>query len=122
MVAKFFAGISIAVIVMRVVVSLEQAMLLDDPRDLGTHIGPDDPGGNFRVVVRRQIVAYVMNERGDDEFVIRTILERTRRGLQGVSQPAHGISLQRMIQFRSAASRRSGNDWTYSRSARSSSA
>src|ERR1700676_4725899 len=39
-----------------------------------------------------------MNERGDDEFVVRTILERAGRGLQGVAQTAHPIPLQRMIQ------------------------
>src|SRR6202044_322270 len=53
--AKFLAGISLPVIVMGIVVGLEQAVLLDDPRDFWTHIGPNDCRRYFRVVVRRQL-------------------------------------------------------------------
>src|SRR5260370_34427197 len=98
-VGKLFGGSSVPVIVMRVVVGLKQAMLFDDPRDPGTHIGPYDACGDLRVVVRRQIVTPIMNERGDDEFVIRAVLERARRALQGATQPADRTALQRMIQF-----------------------
>ena len=35
---KFVAGISISAAVMRVVVRLKQAVLLDDPGDFGAHI------------------------------------------------------------------------------------
>jgi hypothetical protein len=97
--AKFLAGIAIAAGVMRVVVALKQAVLLDDPRHLRAHIRPDDSRGDFRVIVRRQFIAHIVNERGDDEFVIRPIAQRPGRGLQGVSQTAHRVSGQRMVQF-----------------------
>jgi len=41
----------------------------------------------------------IVNERGDDEFVIRAVLERAGSGLQGVPESAHAIPLQGIIEF-----------------------
>src|SRR5580692_7723059 len=112
MVAKLVAGVSVAAAVMRVVVGLKQAVLLDDPGDFRAHIGPYDSGGDFRVVVGSQVISHIVDQRRDDEFVIGAVPERTGRGLQGVAQTAHAIALQPSVQFaqRSEYSLRQGVD------------
>src|ERR1700722_20402938 len=99
MAAKFLPRIAVATVVMRVVIGLKQAVLLHYPRSLRPRIGANDARGDFRVVVRRHIIAHIVDERGDDEFVIGSVAQRTGRRLQGVTQPGNAVSLQRLIEF-----------------------
>jgi hypothetical protein len=41
-----------------------------------------------------------VNERGDDEFIIRAIRECPRRCLQRVFQPGHTIARKRLVELR----------------------
>ena len=66
----------------RVVITLEESVLLDDPGNLGADVGADDACGDLGMVERRQLVAHVVNERRDDEFVVRAVLSRARGALQ----------------------------------------
>ena len=86
--------------VMREVVRLKQAMLFDDPGDLGPHIRPDDCRGNLRVVVRREIIADIVNQCRNDQFIVRTCRESPGRRLQRVTESGHRVSEQRMIELR----------------------
>src|SRR5581483_11067895 len=86
--------IAIATQVVSVVVGLHQPVLLDDPGHLGAHVRAQHGGRELRVVVRRQLISNIMEQRGDQQLVIRTVRERSRRGLQRMAEPADRISLE----------------------------
>ena len=98
------APVAVAAEMMRVVVALEETVLLDDPGDLGPHIGPQNARGEFRMIVRRQIIAHVVNERSDDELVVRPVPPGTRRGLQRMFQARHAITAEPGLQRARASS------------------
>src|SRR5580658_2191919 len=99
MTAQSLAGVTIAAPVVHVVVRLKQAVLLDDPADLGANVRPDNGGGELCVVIRRELVSEVMNERREHQLVVRAVLAGPRRTLQAVSKAAHGIALQGVIEL-----------------------
>ena len=94
MVPKALAPVTICAEMMGVVVALEEPVLLDDPGDLRPHVRPDDGAGDFRVIERRQLVPHIVNERRDDELVIRAVAPRARRGLQRMLQPGDRVAAQ----------------------------
>ena len=67
---------------MHVVVSLEQPVLLDDPCHLRPHVGPQNCGGYLSVIVRRELVADVVNQCGHYELVVGAVVQRSGRRLQ----------------------------------------
>jgi hypothetical protein len=46
------------------------------------------------MIERRKFVAHVVNERRDDEFVVRAVLSRAGRGLQGMLEARHRVAAQ----------------------------
>lgn len=69
-------------------VELEYPVMANDPVHLFAHIGAQERRGEFRVIVRREQVAKVMQQGADDQIVVRPIPRGARRGLQHVVQDA----------------------------------
>jgi hypothetical protein len=90
--------VRIAPVEVRVILHLEQPVHLDDPGDLGAHIGPDDGGGQLRVVLGCEFVAQVVDQRGDDGLDVCAIGLGQRGALQRVGQPADLVALDRVAQ------------------------
>ena len=82
--------------VMGVVIGLEGGVMGDDPGAFLAHEGPQDGGCIFVVIIRRQRVADIMQKRRDDPVGIGAVVQRARRRLQAMGQPAdlvagHGL-------------------------------
>jgi len=76
------ARIPVAPQVMSVVVRLHQPVLLDDPRHLRTHVGPENARCHFRVIVRSQLVTNVVNQGSNQQLLIGAVGMSSRRRLQ----------------------------------------
>src|SRR6266851_31406 len=70
---------------MKIVVALEDVMVLDDPPVLLAHVGAQDRGSEFRVILRRQHVADIVQQGADNSFGVGSIAQAARRRLQRVS-------------------------------------
>jgi hypothetical protein len=98
MVAVGQVAVRVAPVVMGVILHLEQAVHLDDPGHLGAHIRPDDGRGQLRVVLRRQFVAQVVHQRGDDDLDVLAVGLGAGRALQRMRQAADLVALQRPVE------------------------
>jgi hypothetical protein len=76
------ACVAIATEVMHVVVVLEESVMLNDPGNFGPHVRPYDGGCHFRVIVGRDLIADVVQKRGEDQLVIGPIAQCTSGRLQ----------------------------------------
>src|ERR1700730_3410139 len=99
MITEPLARMAVAAEVMDVVIVLEQAVVLHDPGDLRSHVGPDDGRGKFRMIVGSELVAHVMNQGCHDQLLIRAASHGPRRRLQGMLEAAYRKALQRIVQF-----------------------
>ncbi len=88
MVLQALAREAVAAQVVDVVVGLEQPVLLDDPGDFGPHVGPQDAGRHLGVVVGREFVADVVDQRPEHEFLVGARGLGARRHLQRMLEPA----------------------------------
>ena len=84
--------------VVAVVAELEQPVHEHGPRHLGPHVRPDDRRGELGVVVRRELVADVVDERGDDHVDVGAVALRPGGGLQRVPQPRHLVAGQAVVE------------------------
>src|ERR1700733_11166806 len=82
MLAVPVASVAVAAQMMRVVIALEEAVLLDDPRYLRPHERAQGRGRDFRVIEGRHIVADVVNERCHDHLDVRAVAPRAGCRLQ----------------------------------------
>ena len=73
MLAVALPGVAVAAAVVEVVVALEQAVVAHDPMVALADERAKDGGGHLAVVVRRQHVADVVEQRADDGFFVRAV-------------------------------------------------
>ena len=73
------AGIAVSAQVMHVVVGLQEAVIRDDPRDFRPHVRPHDSSGDLRMIVRSELIADVVNQRGNHQLIVRLVLQRPGR-------------------------------------------
>jgi hypothetical protein len=92
------ARIAVAAEMVHVIVILEQAVLLDDPGHLGAHVRTDDGGGEFGVIVGRQLVADIVDQCRQQQLIVGAVVESAGGYLQAMPEPADRISCQGMIQ------------------------
>src|SRR5262249_31607840 len=78
--------------VMEEVVSLEDAVVLDDPVVLPGHERLEDDGRELGVIEGGQGVADVVHERAGHILVVAAVAVRPRRGLQAVRQPVDRVA------------------------------
>src|SRR5277367_5300051 len=92
MAEELVACVAITATEVNVVVILEQAMLLHDPGDLRTNVGSDYSGRYLRMIVRRQLIADVVDERRHDQLIVGAGAHGAGGRLQRVAQAAHRIA------------------------------
>jgi hypothetical protein len=84
MAAELVARVAVMPQVMKVVIALEQAVVLDHPVGALADIGLEDGRSDGAVVVGRVDVADVVQQGRDDGFLVRLVAQRPRRALQRV--------------------------------------
>jgi hypothetical protein len=77
-------GVPVLALVVEVIVALEQAVMQDHPVIAVADIRPQDRRADLAVVLGRQHVANVVQERADHGLLVGAILLRAGRGLQRV--------------------------------------
>jgi len=90
------SSIRITVEVMGVVVRLELAVVLDDPIGPFRHVGSEDRRREFAMVVGRQLVPDIVQQRRHDQFLVRAVAMRPGRGLERVLEPVD-LKRQRLV-------------------------
>ena len=85
-VLELIPRVPIAIVVMEVVVALKDPMMGDDPMILVVHVRAQHSGGELSVIVRREIVADVVQESAHDLLLVGAVAQRESRGLQAVGQ------------------------------------
>ncbi len=70
---------------MKVIVTLEDVVVLDNPPVLLAHIRAQDRGGEFRVILRCQQIADIVQQGADNSFPIGSIAQAAGRSLQRVN-------------------------------------
>lgn len=68
-------------------------MVLDDPVRRSAHVGLYHGGREIRVVLRRQHVADIVQQRRHDDLVLGAVAERAGRGLQRMLVAVDLVSL-----------------------------
>ena len=64
------------------IIQLEETVIADHPVGLLAYVRLKDGARIFRMVRRRQHVAQVVEQGGDDRFLVGTVAKRARRRLQ----------------------------------------
>ena len=83
---------------MAVVPELEQPVHEDGPGDLGPDVGTDDGRGHLGVVLGRQVVADVVDERGHDHLDVGSVGLRSSGRLARVLEPTDLVSGDAVVQ------------------------
>src|SRR5262249_12194126 len=92
MTSVFLARVPVHAEVMEIEVALEQPVLPDHPMGVRPDKGLQDRGGVLRMVLARQHVAEVVQEPGDDEFLVPPVAMGARRGLERVDVAVHRLA------------------------------
>ena len=110
MAAEPLALVAVAADMVIVVVALEHRVVLHQPVVGLGDVGPQHGRREFAMILRRQIVADVVEQGDDHRLLVGLVAEGAGRGLQGVLQPvdlvAQLVAAQELLQ---AAEHRSGN-------------
>ncbi len=79
---QHIAHVPIATVVVDVVIRLHQSVLLNNPSHFWPHIRPDDSRGHLSVVVRRKLITHIVDQRRDNQLIVRAVAQRPGRSLQ----------------------------------------
>ena len=102
MVAPALASVAITAEVMHVIVVLEQTVLRHDPAHFRSHVGAQYRRRELGVVVGRQLIADVVNERRHDHLFVGPVLHGAGGGLKTMPQPADRITFDGVIELAQA--------------------
>ena len=89
-----FSGVAVSPDVMKIVVALEQSVMLQHPVILFTNVGSQDRGNHFTVVIRSNHVPEVMEQGTDHGFFIGPV-----RFSPGCALEAVGITVNLVTKF-----------------------
>src|SRR5438477_471602 len=90
MAAELLAGVPVLAVVMKVVIALEDAVMLHDPMGRAADIGLQQRRREVRVIFRRQHVADIVQEARGHGLLVRAAAKGAARG--------HGRKLRSLIQ------------------------
>jgi hypothetical protein len=101
--AQPFASVAIPTHVMRVVIGLEQFVLLNDPGHLCAHVGANHGSGNLSMVAGSEQVADVVDQSAHDQIVIGAVAARTSCSLQRMTQAGERVAFHGVVQIAQCA-------------------
>jgi hypothetical protein len=90
---------SVAAEMVHVVVRLEQAVLLYDPGHFRPHVGPENAGRNFGVVVRSEFIADVVYQCPEHELLVGARGFGASRHLQGMPEASDGVAVEGAVEL-----------------------